>query len=74
MSETNPPQAAPAWVMLLQIKVGEDANTWLTTRKYVDGASFRDLADEVTHLIGFNVSHETLRRHLLTVAESKTAS
>lgn len=73
MSELDPPQTTfrPTWVTLLEIKVGQDAIEWMATRK--QAVSLRDLAEEVTALIGHNVSHETVRRQLLAT-DTKTAS
>lgn len=75
MSEPNPPQPAsgPTWVTLLAIKVGQDANAWLNERRFTYRRTLRELAEEVTELIGHSVSHETIRRHMLAV-DAKAAS
>lgn len=73
MSENDPPQATArsTWVTLLEIKVGQDAIEWMSTRKKT--VSLRDLAEEITGLIGHTVSHETVRRQLMSI-DAKAAS
>lgn len=59
------------WVSLLTLTLDRDASDWLVERRDTYRRTLRELADEVTELIGHSVSHETIRREYARIDSAR---
>lgn len=57
----------PAWITLLELKLGRDADAWLAERHRYQ--SFRAIAAEASDLTGHPIGREAIRGRLAAIEE-----